>query len=254
MDLHHLHTYIRPQQLEDLTAWDPGWNWLAGGTWLFSQPQPHLRGLIDLHPLDWNELEISAEGLKLGATCTFQQLLQYDWPPHWPGIRALCEGMASLASFKVAHLATIGGNLCLALSVGVVAPVLIALEATYTLIDLQGSLRHIPAQDFQTGPQQTLLQPGEALRLDPGPTPAQPQHLSAARHHPNGSRLGDRCRIARSRLRRLSLRTQCCPFTPTTDPDGIPARSRTSSPTFGRASPRLDRGFSGQRPLPPTHE
>ena len=36
MDLHHLHTYIRPQQLEDLTAWDPGWNWLAGGTWLFS--------------------------------------------------------------------------------------------------------------------------------------------------------------------------------------------------------------------------
>lgn len=66
MDLHHLHTYIRPQQLEDLTAWDPGWNWLAGGTWLFSQPQPHLRGLIDLHPLDWNELEISAEGLKLG--------------------------------------------------------------------------------------------------------------------------------------------------------------------------------------------
>lgn len=164
MDLHHLHTYIRPQQLEDLTAWDPGWNWLAGGTWLFSQPQPHLRGLVDLHPLDWNELEISAEGLKLGATCTFQQLLQYDWPPHWPGICALCEGMASLASFKVAHLATIGGNLCLALSVGVVAPVLIALEATYTLINLQGSLRHIPAQDFQTGPQQTLLQPGEALR------------------------------------------------------------------------------------------
>jgi len=31
MDLHHLHTYIRPRQLEDLTAWDPGWNWLAGG-------------------------------------------------------------------------------------------------------------------------------------------------------------------------------------------------------------------------------
>lgn len=102
--------------------------------------------------------------VKTGATCTFRQLLQYDWPPHWPGIRALCEGMASLASFKVAHLATIGGNLCLALSVGVVAPVLIALEATYTLIDLQGSLRHIPAQDFQIGPQQTLLQPGEALR------------------------------------------------------------------------------------------
>ena len=116
MDLHHLHTYIRPQQLEDLTAWDPGWNWLAGGTWLFSQPQPHLRGLVDLHPLGWNELEISAEGLKLGATCTFQQLLQYPWPPHWPGIRALCEGMASLASFKVAHLATIGGNLCLAVN------------------------------------------------------------------------------------------------------------------------------------------
>ncbi|MCF2971331.1 FAD binding domain-containing protein [Synechococcus sp. Nb3U1] len=164
MDLHNLHTYIRPQQLEELTAWDPGWNWLAGGTWLFSQPQPHLRGLVDLQPLGWDELEICSEGLTLGATCTFERLLQQEWPPDWPGIRALCDGIAALASFKVAHCATVGGNLCLALTVGVMAPVLIALEATYTLVNLQGSLRQIPASQFQIGPQQTLLQAGEALR------------------------------------------------------------------------------------------
>ncbi|MFQ3584495.1 MAG: FAD binding domain-containing protein [Cyanobacteriota bacterium] len=164
MDLHHLQTYLRPQQLAELSRWDPSWNWLAGGTWLFSQPQPHLRGLVDLHPLGWNELEIGTEGLKIGATCTFAQLLQQDWPADWPGIRALCDGIASLASFKVAHLATVGGNLCLALTVGVMAPVLIALEATYTLVNLQGSQRQIPAHHFQTGPQQTLLQAGEALR------------------------------------------------------------------------------------------
>ncbi|MEN9221880.1 MAG: FAD binding domain-containing protein, partial [Thermostichus sp. BF3_bins_97] len=167
MDLHNLDTYIRPQQLEDLPPWDPGWSWLAGGTWLFSQPQPHLRGLVDLQPLGWDELEIRPEGLTLGATCTFERLLRQAWPPDWPGIRALCEGIASLASFKVAHCATVGGNLCLALTVGVMAPILIALEATYELIRPQGSrqaLRQIPASQFQTGPQQTLLQPGEALR------------------------------------------------------------------------------------------
>jgi len=29
--------------------WREGDSWLAGGTWLFSEPQPHLRRLLNLH-------------------------------------------------------------------------------------------------------------------------------------------------------------------------------------------------------------
>ena len=40
-------------------SWRDGDSWLAGGTWLFSEPQPHLRRLIDLHGFDWEPLEVS---------------------------------------------------------------------------------------------------------------------------------------------------------------------------------------------------
>lgn len=83
--------------------------------------------LVDLQDLGWNELPSSEQALRIGATCTFTfaRLLRQDWP----GIHALGDG--SLTSFEVAHLAT-GGNLCLALTVAVMALLLVALETTYT--------------------------------------------------------------------------------------------------------------------------
>jgi hypothetical protein len=33
--------------------WREGDSWLAGGTWLFSEPQPHLRRLLDLQGFYW---------------------------------------------------------------------------------------------------------------------------------------------------------------------------------------------------------
>ena len=38
--------------------WREGDSWLAGGTWLFSEPQPHLRRLLDLRTLGWPPLEV----------------------------------------------------------------------------------------------------------------------------------------------------------------------------------------------------
>ena len=39
--------------------WREGDCWLAGGTWLFSERQPHLRRLLDLHGLHWEPLVLS---------------------------------------------------------------------------------------------------------------------------------------------------------------------------------------------------
>jgi len=47
----------------------PGLAWLAGGTWLFSEPQPDLHTLIDLESLRWPALEVSGDGLNIAATC-----------------------------------------------------------------------------------------------------------------------------------------------------------------------------------------
>ena len=165
MDLDNIETYLRPTHLEAVQNWNQGWAWLAGGTWLFSEPQPHLNTLVDLEPLGWSEIEFDGERLALGATCTLTQLLSYPWSAEWRAIAALKSAISALAaSFKVTHLATIGGNLCLALAVGVMAPVMVLLDATYEIWSPNAAPRYVAARDFQLGIQKTVLQPGEVLR------------------------------------------------------------------------------------------
>ena len=165
MDLHSIKTYLRPNSLEGVQNWQQGWAWLAGGTWLFSEPQPNLNTLIDLEPLDWSEIELSNEHLVIGATCTFAQLLNYPWLPEWRAIAVFKSAISALsASFKVTHLATVGGNLCLALAVGVMAPVMVLLDATYEIWSPSALPRYVAARSFQLGIQKTVLQPGEVLR------------------------------------------------------------------------------------------
>ena len=62
----------------------PGETLLGGGTWLFSEPQPHLRRLIDLHGFGWEPLEVSDEGLRIAATCRIADLYAFSGRPDWP--------------------------------------------------------------------------------------------------------------------------------------------------------------------------
>jgi CO/xanthine dehydrogenase FAD-binding subunit len=159
MDLHAIATYLRPTNLQEVQDWDPDHAWLAGGTWLFSEAQPTLKTLVDLEPLQWSEIECTPETVSIGATCTLTQLQQ------WGGNDLFQAAIAALAaSFKVTNMATVGGNLCLALAVGVMAPVMITLDATYEIWHPTGTPRFVKANTFQTGIQQTILQSGEVLR------------------------------------------------------------------------------------------
>ena len=58
MDLHTIQKLVRPASANEITGWREGNAWLAGGTWLFSEPQPKLDTLIDLQGLNWRSLEI----------------------------------------------------------------------------------------------------------------------------------------------------------------------------------------------------
>jgi CO/xanthine dehydrogenase FAD-binding subunit len=164
MDLYTVQTYLRPRQPQDITDWQEGWAWLAGGTWLFTEPQPRVTTLVDMQHMGWDELEVALDGLTIGATCTMSQLLDLEVPDTWTGFNALRSAVHELASFKVQNTATIAGNLCLALPASTFAPVMLLLNATYLIQPLRGDAYSIAAPDFQTGARQTILQPGDVLR------------------------------------------------------------------------------------------
>lgn len=164
MDLHRVETYLRPTQPQDIPHWESGWAWLAGGTWLFTEPQPHVHTLVDMQRLGWDELDATADELIIGATCTMSQLLAFPYPPHWSGFRALQSAVHELASFKIQNMATIAGNLCLALPASTFAPVMVLFNAHYDIRPIAGDPYTVSAQTFQTGAKTTLLQPGDVLR------------------------------------------------------------------------------------------
>ncbi len=165
MDLPNIETYLQPNHLQEITKWEKGWTWLSGGTWLFSQPQPDAKVLVDTHKFGWTEIAIQGEYLTIGATCPLIKILEYPWLPEWTAIAGLKTAVNALAaSLKVINIATVGGNICLALSVGTLAPVMVALDATYEIWNLQGESYQIAAQDFQLGDKTTILKPGEILR------------------------------------------------------------------------------------------
>src|ERR1017187_4684982 len=83
MDLNTIKEVAHPQQREQLPVWTAGDAWLAGGTWLFSEPQVHLRRLIDLADFKWPALVIGDAGLSIAATCTVAQLDGLACPPEW---------------------------------------------------------------------------------------------------------------------------------------------------------------------------
>ncbi len=138
---------------------------LAGGTWLFSEPQPGVDRLLDLAGLGWDELEAGAAGFRIGAMCTLGALGGFAGPAEWQGaglFRQCCDALA--ASFKVQEVATVGGNLCLALPAGPVAALAVALEGSCIVLRSDGAARRVPAAAFVTGARRTALRPGELLR------------------------------------------------------------------------------------------
>ncbi|MEL6460613.1 MAG: FAD binding domain-containing protein [Cyanobacteria bacterium J06621_15] len=172
MDLHSVDNYLLPTDINKVTDWGEGWSWLAGGTWLFSEPQPDIKTLVDIQSLGWNEIEFinpskpsSEEQLAIGATCSLIKLIEYPWLPEYTAVEGFRGAINALsASLKVVNVATVGGNICLALSVGTLAPIMVALNASYEVWNREGKSRIIAAKDFQIGSRQTVLQSGELLR------------------------------------------------------------------------------------------
>jgi len=82
---------------------------------------------------------------------------------------ALASALSLFASRQIRNLATLGGNVGTASSIGDASPVLIAYGASVILRSVRGS-REVPLDGFFTGYRKTLREPDEiilALRIPP---------------------------------------------------------------------------------------
>src|SRR3954471_16207258 len=165
MDLNTITAVAHPTTRDQLPVWTAGDAWLAGGTWLFSEPQAHLTRLIDLTDLKWPALTIGETELSISATCTVAQLDALSCPPEWiasPLINQCCR--AFLASFKIWKTATVGGNICMSLPAGPMISLTSALDGIATVWPDAGGEKKIAVADFVTGDNRNVLAQGDLLR------------------------------------------------------------------------------------------
>src|SRR5438067_8407609 len=144
MNLNTITEIRRPASAGDIAEWREGYAWLAGGTWLFSTPQIATNTLIDLESLRWPAIEVTAEGVNIGATCTIAELDQFKAPAEWtatPLFGMCCRAL--LMSFKIWNAATVGGNICMSLPAGAMISLMVALEGVYTLLPRDAQPRNI---------------------------------------------------------------------------------------------------------------
>ncbi len=165
MDLNTVSEILLPESLDALPAMGARDAFLAGGTWLFSEPQPALTRLVDLTRLGWTPLRITPEGLEIAATCTIATLAAFEPPPEWvagPLIVQCCRAL--LGSFKIWNMATVGGNICMSLPAGPMTSLCTALQGECVIWTAEGDERRVTVKEFVLGPQKNALRPGEFLR------------------------------------------------------------------------------------------
>jgi CO/xanthine dehydrogenase FAD-binding subunit len=165
MDLNRVREFYQPTSLATIPNWQEGYAWLAGGTWLFSEPQPSVRALIDLDTFSWPALQVFPEGLEIASTCKIAELAAFRAPSEWKAaslIPPCCQAL--LASFKIWNTASVGGNICLSLPAGAMISMAVALEGVATIWSLDGESREVQIVDFVTGPRTNVLAPSELLR------------------------------------------------------------------------------------------
>jgi hypothetical protein len=87
----------RPRRLVIRGARHPGDVAIRAGwiEWLFSEPQPDLRRLLDLTSLGWPPLQVQLDRLVISATCTIAEL--YRFAARMPTFGRLWKSRSGLA-------------------------------------------------------------------------------------------------------------------------------------------------------------
>lgn len=161
--------YYAPETVEEASALLrehlPHARVLAGGTDVLVKMKHGLMepkvlvSLKNLHELRGVRYE-PGRGVVIGALTTPNELI--DSPVLHEHFKSVSGAAHTMAAMQIRHTGTIGGNIVNAVPSADLPPILMALEATMTLVSTQGS-RTMPVFDFFLGPCITVIEPDEIL-------------------------------------------------------------------------------------------
>jgi CO/xanthine dehydrogenase FAD-binding subunit len=165
VDLNTVTSVVSARTRADLAGLNASTAVLAGGSWLFSEPQDHLSGLIDITTLGWEPVTVTEHGLSIAATCTLAEVAATEQQPGWRAHPLFFQCCTALfGSFKVWSVATVGGNICSSLPAGPMTALGCALEADAVIWKADGTDQRLPVADFVTGNATNVLGTGDVLR------------------------------------------------------------------------------------------
>jgi len=161
-------SYARPATVEEaisLLSTQAGARPLAGGQTIVNVMKARAAApdvLVDLADLeDLRTIGFSGDGLlELGATVTYTQLVASSEVEVARPI--LAEVAATIADVQVRNRGTVGGNVCVADPTNHLPPLLVALDATFTIRGEDGE-RTVSAEEFFVGVYMTAVGEGELL-------------------------------------------------------------------------------------------
>lgn len=137
---------------------------LAGGTDLLVEIKQGLvmvKNLISLKKIkELKGIEKKGNRIRVGALSTLEEVMSDPLINQY--IPALADAAASMASFQIRSMATVGGNISSAVPSADLPPTLIAAEATVEL-HCSDSSREVSLSEFFTGPREMVCGKGELL-------------------------------------------------------------------------------------------
>ncbi len=160
--------YFVPRKIEEaleiLSGYGKEIKIIAGGTDLLIQYYDRLyevNGWLDLKNIkELKDIRINKNQMEIGAMVTHTQLEKSeDIKKYFP---ILSQAAADIGSPQIRNRGTIGGNIVNASPAGDLLAPLMAYDAQFILLSIQGE-KIISAEDFFLGPKKTILEPAQLL-------------------------------------------------------------------------------------------
>ena len=156
--------YFRPDNLEEALQFlnEQPRILLAGGTDFFPSRvgKPINENVLDITGINsLKSIEISDKNIKIGALTTWSDIVRYDLPPAFNGLK---KAAITIGGIQTQNAATLCGNICNASPAADSVPNLMALEAR---VKLQSSneTRILKLEDFLLGNRKTAMKPNELV-------------------------------------------------------------------------------------------
>ena len=158
--------YLEPDSVEEATRllgrYGSRARIIAGGTDLLLERNPEIEVLIGVRGLELDAIRVDERGATIGAAARFAELASTPALGEQP-YRALAQAALEMGTPQIRHQATIGGNLCSAVSCADSPPPLLVLDATLDVVGPAGE-RSVAIADFFEDARTSSLRGDEILK------------------------------------------------------------------------------------------